>query len=238
MLTTTFSSFSQALFSGTYHYQLPRDRSLFIQFHENNRFDLTMHEYSDGGSNIEVTIFSYGKYDYKDEKIILTDEANGFTMQLRLLSTGKIMIEKGFSFLKDKSFSREIYNNENDYLTTDITIEKQKQERNIYLKSHKRPYPVHYGIYESENNTFQDKEKNIHLTGLGYEIQLKKENKYTLHFKQILISEGIWNRNGNELSLFDETLQHSFYLLITDKGLISKYLPGEYSGCLLVYTNQ
>jgi hypothetical protein len=50
---------------------------------------------------------------------------------------------------------------------------------------------------------------------------------------KILISEGKWKRDGNELSLFDVGLQHPLYVLINEKSLISTYLQGDFKGILL-----
>ncbi|MDR1602477.1 MAG: hypothetical protein LBS42_08625, partial [Tannerella sp.] len=87
-------------------------------------------------------------------------------------------------------------------------------------------FPLRKGIYRSEG--FGDA-RNC------YRLNIREENNYSLHYKDILLPEGKWQRDKNVLALYDVHLQHSFYLLIDEKGLVSKYLPGEYQGCSLWY---
>jgi hypothetical protein len=56
-----------------------------------------------------------------------------------------------------------------------------------------------------------------------------------LEFKDIVLSEGKWCRNTNELELKDINLRCSFYLLIDNKKLVSKLLLGDYKSFLLIY---
>ncbi|MCL1932218.1 MAG: hypothetical protein FWF53_00175 [Candidatus Azobacteroides sp.] len=213
----------------------------------NRKIDCYLALYNDGSYDLELSeratvdivqsaILSHGKYFLKDNQINFLDSIHGFKMQMRLFMQKDIKVEKGFGFLEDKIFIR-CYDNDNpNYINLQIEPEKQKTERYAYQKSHKTLYPIYYGTYESLDNTYQDDKYGIYETGRSYELQIKKEeNKYLLYYKQILISEGTWKRDRNELSLFDENLQHSFYVLITEKGLISKYLPGEYKSCSLIY---
>ena len=63
----------------------------------------------------------------------------------------------------------------------------------------------------------------------------KNHYPYKLEFKDIVLSEGKWCRNTNELELKDINLRCSFYLLIDNKKLVSKLLLGDYKSFLLIY---
>ena len=60
-------------------------------------------------------------------------------------------------------------------------------------------------------------------------------SKINLEFKNIVLSEGKWCRNTNELELKDINLRCSFYLLIDNKKLVSKLFLGDYKSFLLIY---
>jgi hypothetical protein len=208
--------------------------SCYIEFYKNGCYNLDLENKKHGSDMIDITMLSYGKYFIKNDKVILVDYSHGFSLQLRFFMDD-FVVEKGFTFMKNKIFIHQRDNYELECHTSNINITKQKQERNTYQQSHKILYPIYYGTYESPDNTSRDDKYSIYETGLGYEVQIKKENKYSVYYKRILISEGTWERNRNELSLYDDNLQHPFYVLITEKGLVSKYLPGEYRSCLLIY---
>ncbi len=52
--------------------------------------------------------------------------------------------------------------------------------------------------------------------------------------QRINLSEGVWNKKGNLLILFDSSIKAPFYILISEKYLISKLLPTDYNGCTFV----
>ena len=142
--------------------------------------------------------------------------------------------EKGFIFLLNKTGYEFGQSYEYNFKKTGIDSITQKKEREAYLQLHKDsyPHPLYLGVYESENNCQPTRGGKLEK-GHGYELNIQENFQYTLHYNRILILQGTWKRSGNELALYDESLQHSFYLLIGQDGLISKYLPGEYRGSIL-----
>jgi hypothetical protein len=98
-----------------------------------------------------------------------------------------------------------------------LLVQKEHKSYNI---SHNKLIPLYLGVYED---------------GQGYKLSIQQNNKYKLEFKNIILSEGKWCRNTNELELKDINLRCSFYLLINNKKLVSKLLPGEYKSCSLIY---
>jgi hypothetical protein len=219
---------AKALFSGIYFFDINQEITCSIDFYKNNTYELTFSYCPHGSDIVEVTTMSCGKFLITDKTINITDTIHGFKMQFCMLSNNKIKIERGFAFMKNKDL--QYCGNIDKYQTRTVlyNITNQKRERQTYKQLHKTKYPLYYAIYESENNTVNDEKYGYFATGLGYELEFIKENKYRLLYKTILISEGTWKKDGNEIALFDSSLQHSFYVLISKEGLISKYLPGEY----------
>ena len=218
----------------------------------NENVDCYLSLYINGNYSVELIVqetddmafcsaFSQGVYSIKDNTIILNDANHGFVMQLQKSHPTRIITNRGFVFLKDMTF---IYDRGSDsadmnfwrMTTNDINYISQKKEREVYQQLHKDLYPPHLylGTYESENNC-QPNQRGEWEKGRGYELNIQENYQYTLYYNRILILQGTWKRVGNELALYDESLQHSFYLLIGQDGLISKYLPGEYRSCILKY---
>ncbi len=241
-LIIAISGFAENLLSGTYYVVeniSDKGLSCYIEFNKDGCYNICIEEEALSSSDIiEVCMLSYGKYKIKNSQIILQDEAIGFTMQFQLLPLNDIVMEKGFIFLKNKSFYRWEGSYDSDCKKPDMRIEKQKNVRNAYKQKHKSLYPLHYGIYESEGNTVNDDKYKVYAADRGYIIDIRNDNKYSLTYKKVLISVGTWKRDGNELAFFDTNLQYPFYVLISEKGLISKYLPGEYDSCLLIYKKE
>lgn len=94
-----------------------------------------------------------------------------------------------------------------------------QEERKNYKNAHVTFTPLIFGVFENEQ---------------GFKLNIQQNNKYKLEFKNIILSEGEWHRDDNVIELKDLNLKHSFYILIKDKILISKLLPGDYKGCSLI----
>lgn len=226
------SCFATNKFSGIYYCD-DKDVSYYIEFQKNGCYTLEL------GKNItndifNVTILSYGKFTSVNNIITLIDDAHGFKMKLKRLISDQIVFDKGFSFLKDKDFRFRYDSHDLDCIDNNIDIKKQKQERDLYKQSHKILYPIQYTTYESVDNTFKDGKYGIYETDRAYKFEINKDYSYRLYYKKVLVSEGVWKRDKNELLLLDEYLKHTFYMLISKDGLISKYLPGDYEGCLFL----
>ena len=174
------------------------------------------------------TTLSYGTYSIIDNEVILKDANYGFITRLRSSFPIKsISVEQGFVFSLNKT-ARWV-GKSFEPISKQIGIDSiaQKKERESYLQLHKEPYPIEYGLYESKYNC-QINEWGKWVRGNGLELTLEEDNRYTLCFKKILILQGTWQRNGNEIALYDENLNHTFYILVDRLGLNIKYLPGEF----------
>jgi hypothetical protein len=169
---------------------------------------------------------SHGNYMLKNNEILLTDVIHGFEMNLLVRRNKTLKVEKGFAFLENRYFGFNGGNYEKDCWIPEMSPSGQQEEREKYNQAQKALFPLRKGIYRSER--FGDAQN-------CYRLNIREENNYSLHYKDILLSEGKWQRDKNVLELCDVHLQHSFYLLIDEKSLVSKYLPGEYQGCSLWY---
>jgi protein TonB len=183
--------------------------------HPSGYYDLELSERT--ADIVRSTILSHGTYTLRDKQLNTFDLLHGFRMQIHLPTPmqNEIKVEQGFGFLKGRSLLYCHNGYESVYTKRDTNPVKQEQ---IDIQT---LFPIYWETYEN------------YTTGSDYELQIKRENRYALRYKQIIISEGTWTRNRNELSLFDKHLQNPFYALITDKSLISNYLPGDFQGILL-----
>ncbi|MDD6211144.1 MAG: hypothetical protein PUB21_11135 [Bacteroidales bacterium] len=209
----------------------------------NKNVDCSISLFNDGRYSVELDeqvsedwilsmVLSQGFYSIEDKTITLKDDNFGFEIQLERPYTKSVLAERGFVLFKGKTFIYQQDSGEADFWEESrIDSISLKKERETYLQQHKALYPLHFGTYESERNKINNRGERGE--GNDYELTLQADHRYTLHYKRIPLLQGSWQRNGNELQLYDESLRHTFYLLIGEEGLISKSLPGEYLGIVL-----
>lgn len=175
---------------------------------------------------IETTMFSFGCFSLNKNELSLMDVVNNYKIQLDLLSEKEIRVNKGFSFLKNKTF---IYDSEIDTIDLkhyyDFYFEKTKTEYSLQKEINKynlddKCYILYDGIYSFANQR--------------YKLKIDKEGSYVFSHEDIEISEGTWTRQSNILSLYDLSLQHSFYVFIEEDGLNCKFLPDIYRDDLFI----
>lgn len=234
IITTTFNA--QHLSSGMIHAcdlnSNREDVSCWIEYFDNYRYVLTI-EFQKSPDIIKAQILSTGHYKVEGKKILLSDEIHGFTLRYALIESNQLVQEHGFPFLNNKTMTLYPNNNQNVFPPIPFNAAIQKQQREKYLRQYYFTLPFTPGIYESEYNTVKKGRFTIFETGLDYEINIMRNGRYVLQYKRIAISEGTWERKENEIVLFDEYLQHNFYLLISLRSLISMYLPGEFRATTL-----
>lgn len=220
-----FSGFAQSQISSIYSFNnkdknidyyicFYKDGSYLIEISKNVTLDI-----------IEVFVLSDGYYLIKDNIVIFTDRIHGYKMEM-VLNKNELIVKKSFNFLINKKFIYYEKNMKSKYHYNTCNINTLKLERNVYKTQNNDLHSLEYGTYESA--------QGFKLDIFQSDIILQLDNQYQLYFKDVMISNGTWNRVENELVLYDTTLNHQFYLLIGDKVLISKLLPGDYSeGCLM-----
>ena len=168
---------------------------------------------------VESFILSYGNYAVNGNSVSLHDKVNGFTMELK--SEGQSLeVIKSFTCLMNLKFFYydEITTGEPGFINSGTSKEKLREERQNYQLINKTPFPFDQGSYETPGD---------------YVLNISEDFKFSLFYKDLLISNGTWTRNGNELSIFEADLKHHFYALIGNNVLTSKLLPGDYTGYIL-----
>jgi TonB family protein len=143
-------------------------------------------------------------------------------MQCERSHSDELRFVQGFTFLLYQTFKLYgiTYEPAESILSNYSSI-RIRQERENYKKSHPDQYKLYYSQYSNGD----------------YIIDIQKEYRYILRYRQLIISEGIWKKKGNELLLFDNSLQYMFTILIGKEGLIGKYLPGNFNNLILYKKN-
>lgn len=189
---------------------LYKNGSYFLELSENVTDDI-----------VESLALSYGKFSLTNNEVTLIDKIHNYKMRL-VLENKTLKVKQAFSFLISKRFF--LHDNsiidETEFISPNINAFMLQKERKSYNISHNKLIPLCLGVYED---------------GQGYKLSIQQNNKYKLEFKNIVLSEGKWCRNTNELELKDINLRCSFYLLIDNKKLVSKLLLGDYKSFLLIY---
>jgi hypothetical protein len=169
---------------------------------------------------VECTVLSEGFYVVKDNLIVFTDRIHGYIMEMPL-NKKIIRPQKAFAFMLNNDFRYCGGSQEFELSASTINSIILQQKRREYKLNNENIYPFRCGIYENEK---------------GYKLTIiQKDNKYQLFFNNVLLLDGFWGKNENELILHDTALRHPFHLLIGDKILISSLLPGDYNSSVLYF---
>ena len=174
--------------------------SCYIEFYVNENYQLIIEERMTSDI-VESTVLSCGHFSIKKDILTLFDSVQGFKMEFSISKTKQLVVIQGFTFLIGKvlTFDQDIYTK---YMNPRINPDMQQKNRTEYLRIHTDLYPFYYGKYESV---------------FGYQLNLKEDKQYTLFYKNVLISEGRWERQKNEVILFDTHLQHPSLAVVCRK---------------------
>lgn len=165
-----------------------------------------------------VNVFSYGSWVQEENTLFLTDIPSGFQIVLTKMDENSFVCEKGFYFFEKRLFRYKV--NE--------TIEREW-------------FPVDFerGIQEREKREdIIKKEKSedaisFQLGTYGHSLIMEVNNLYKLFMDteigiRLLLSAGLWTKDGNELRLYDSYLDYSFLLLIKYNDLLPiRYLDND-----------
>ncbi len=172
---------------------------------------------------ITSLILSRGYYKLVDDSLYLTDYYNKYKM-LIIINNEKLYVKKAFKILYNRSF-RKLHSE--PYHTTKMVFNERLLDsvRSDYNKNHKTEFPFADRIYGVRTQVY---------------FNLKPDNKYQIKYNQMVVSDGSWERKGNELICKDSLLQHNFYLSIGKNKIINRFFPYlqkecvcEYGGCVL-----
>lgn len=187
-----------------------------IYLYHNGVYEILIEEQETDDILLKVLV-SYGNYTLSNGNITLSDNYNGYKMVFGY-QDDFIVAKKIFKWLVNRKFIKSDFQIWDKPGFTKNKIRSLNHDRLNFKQVHKDVYPLDFGVYESKQ---------------GFRLNIQQNNKYKFEYKGISLSEGVWNRKENELVLLDATLKYSFYVLIDEKVLISKFLPGDYKGYLL-----
>ncbi|MBB4622731.1 hypothetical protein GGQ57_002631 [Parabacteroides faecis] len=156
--------------------------------------------------NIE-TLFSYGCFNQENNVVFLKDVPSGFQMVLEKIDELSFLCKKGFYFLENKIFQYKESSSIEEYFPIDRWIVEHRKREDLFRKE-KLNYPIPFKL-----GTY------------GHSLIIEVNNRYKLFEDadvdlRLLLSEGSWRKDGNELRLYDSSLDYSFLLLIRNDDLL------------------
>ena len=196
-------------FSGYYFYLfLYADGNYRVELEKKSDYDVIFKGYT----------ISIGRYEVKNDTILLTDSYTRCKMSFQLDSC--LIPIKTYSFMKEIVYK-------NYYICG-------KMEKNNLVEIIAEKLASDFEAESTKNNPFTEGFYRYEFyRGERFEIKLDKDNKYEFCFKAfeesflsskldlyLVISTGTWERQGNILTLWDTNLQHKFYGLIRKDGTI------------------
>lgn len=184
--------------------------------HKNGQYYLTMSEMISDDLE-DVVLLSYGNYLVDADTLLLLDTNHAYTMKLLKKGTGFIVVS-ALCFLNNRFMS---YWGEYDIAPPLPTISSAFIDYDMveYNDRCERLFQVSIGNYVCEQ---------------GYELSLSAQSTYIIRYKGCALSKGQWKREGNILNLYDTSLDCTFHLLIGDGVLVSRFLPGDNTGGLVL----
>jgi len=184
-----------------------------IYLYKNGVYEIVLEEQEtvDLISNSQI---SYGNYTCENKQINLFDLYNGYQMRF-ILRDDYIVSIRSFKWLLNRKFLKRDFQIYDDPDSTYLKEKKVEQRRKEFKQICNVEYPMKMGIYK---------------TIYGFTLNIKCDRQYVFEYHGIILSEGTWSRNGNELVLVDTVLQYSFFVFIEKEGLNCLILPGNYNG--------
>jgi hypothetical protein len=158
----------------------------------------------DGDHNIFGYTVSYGEYERRNHKIRLKDSFWGYDIELSVPCEDTVKVnDRSFKFLihRNLALMNISYWNEEMHKKWFNEVLSKKENVNEYKTRTKNVnYFLRYGLYESPYNTIIENYTEIIEEHHAHEL-LIEESKYVFSFRQVVISEGTWSRDGNILRL-------------------------------------
>ncbi len=221
VVIASLNGFAQLQVAGMY-YEMGMEQeqlSCYIEFINNSDdyyIEISSQETDD---IIYVVILSYGKYKIEDGLIVLMDALHEYQMEMAL-AEDTLLMQKGFEFMKGKSFVRQGTSYGTDIpggVNENLNKANIQEERNRYNMQNKELHELTYGKYK----------------GIDWDCDLaiNENHTYVYEFRECQISKGTWERKGNILTLHDSSLDCDSYLMVGENDkVISKLLVGDNGG--------
>lgn len=182
-----------------------------IYIYENGKYEFFL-ETQETDDIVFSHLLSIGKYTIKDNLIILYDSYNKYQQEF-LFNNNYLVSKKTFQFLQNKKLEKNDLIKSLKPMFKDSDFEFLSNQIILFKIKNPLAYRLYFDTYQGYN---------------GLKIQLRVDSTYKLTFKNIILSEGKFSRSGNVLKMFDSSLSHTFFMLISNnKELICKFFPGD-----------
>jgi hypothetical protein len=182
-----------------------------IFFYKDGSYKLTLDDYT--SENPYQVVLSEGKYVLKNNMIQLIDKYNKFAMQF-LYRNKSIEGIKTYQFLQNKKFIKSYLDIYDKPSISDFNNLSLKDSLSCFGKKNKELYNLNYGTY---------------LMQLDFTLNIDAKYNFKFSYSNIVLLQGTWKRNQNEIILNDAFLKHYFYVIIEKDKLKCKILPGGFN---------
>lgn len=193
--------------------EIVKDIDCDIYFYQSGVYEVILSEYVTDDI-LSSRLLSYGNYKIRNGDIELTDKYNGNKMLFTQNNVWNITAKIFYPGILNKKFVKSTFVIYEKPIFTRMKIMPLNQERLKHKLKEKEENSLSYGIFKSEGEL---------------KLNLQSNSTYILEYKKIILSKGIWSKEGNELRLKDCVLKHSFYIMIGKNVLLSKFLPEKES---------
>lgn len=196
------------------------DVSCYFQLLKNDQYSISFSVVHKDVADIVYSLFiSYGTVHKKGNIYCLKDLFSGAEIILEQVKHSNLIVRKGFSFMENEYlfFYREADDLTDSFLENIAGEIKGKSERELIYQKEKsnKVVPLRLGGYKNRD------------VSLFLDLEYRYQIHYSIEGCSFLISEGQWSKKGNELTLFDPILNHSFLALINPNGLSMIRFPNN-----------
>ena len=161
-------------------------------------------------------VLSCGHYSTANEQLILHDDYYDFDWDIHIKSN-VISVGRGYAFLDGKRVQE--YHSENVEVSPPDKnfLSRNKVLIDSFIAQQDNPQLV-VGRYKDQNHR--------------YTIVLEDGGRYLMHLKDVLLLEGVWSQQDNNVVLHDDRLNRDFTMAIGNEKLLSLGIPGEFGGTM------
>ena len=176
----------------------------FLCLFNNGMCTIELYSYLTDDQVYYSTLF-IGGYRWKNRTLRIEDNVNNYKFDLKK-RRGRLKVISGFPFMIDRYFTNPESNQFGSPDTSDFQKKTILSEIDDKI-SHNQPYyPLEYRLYACRDL-------------VKYSIDIKEDSTYSIVHGGLLLSEGIWERKGNKLYMYDEFLNCQYYAIIGDNEL-------------------
>ena len=159
-------------------------------------------------------LLSFGqRFNDKDGSLVLYDKLNGFDMLLRTEGEKGFILEKGFSSIVPLRLT---YHRDHAEFSSlpEMDFDSVRDQRERY-RSQTELRDFRYGLYEIVHPSV-------------FLLQVSEDTTYRYFVNEIVVSEGVWECQGNLVVFHDSCLGEAFSALVEDGYLVGSCFPGEF----------